>query len=473
MSRKHSLSVKVLYFIFFASALVVLAGEINTLGAMFLHVMSLLPALLLNKTVKTYSVKIFVGFTCLISTVSLFFFYLNSEQYFFGGHRPFDFHFYSALRVSLILGTFLFLIMIGENLLRSVNFRNGQRKRISTHIQNGHEFSISLSGYSRSPFNSTIIMSLIILSLPIKIWMFNNAVGLVGVAPPRLPFRLSGILYYCFNLIVPLLIAYLYLGSKRKFFLGSIILLYGLLIGILSTSKFVFLVCAAPVVILSLLDKRWIMFAISSVLVAVGLSFILFGRTLVHQVSDGTSFAEVGNGSLSLILGILTDIEFSSDMFFAFVGLVDRIEGFTGLHLSSSFDPISVGGHWGIFKAAIYQPWANLDPEAMHLEFLGYTLPAGFVGVSASVNSWMLMASNTHYYMLVPFAMYTLIILRLIETVSLNIGVKYALSQEKIIWFTWFLMLFFYLAMGHQTVMGALLLFTFIALIPKIVLSKG
>jgi len=465
--------VKVLYCIFFASPLIVLAGGINALGAMILHVMSLLPALLLNKKAKNYSVKIFIGFTCLISTMSLFFFYLNSEQYFFGSHRPFDFHFYSALRVSLILGSFLFLIMIGENLLRSINFGNGQKKGISTAIPNGHEFSINLSGSSRPLFNSTIIMSLIILSVPIKIWMFNNAVGLVGVPPPSLPFRLSGILYYCFNLIVPLLIAYLYLGTKRKFVLGSIILLYGLLIGILSTSKFVFLVCAAPVVIISLLDKRWILFAFSSVLVPVGISFILFGRAFVHQVSDGASFASVGNGSLPLILDILTNIEFSSDMLLNFIGLVDRIEGFTGLYLSSYFDPISVGGHWEIFKSAVYQPWANLDSDAMHLEFLGYTLPAGFVGVSASVNNFMLMASNTHYYMLVPFAMYTLIILCLIETVSFKIGAKYALSQVNITWFTWFLMLFFYLAIGHQTVMVALLLFTIIALIPKIVLSKG
>ena len=66
--------------------------------------------------------------------------------------------------------------------------------------------------------------------------------------------------------------------------------------------------------------------------------------------------------------------------------------------------------------------------DAMHIEYLGYTIPVGFYNVAASLNDWMMMATNRNIFMMLPFALYATTALILLEKSLWRASFKYRLA---------------------------------------------
>ena len=89
--------------------------------------------------------------------------------------------------------------------------------------------------------------------------MFQNGISIVGVEPPRLPFKLSGILHYFTKYVVPLTLGYLYYRSPRNLPTALLLLGYGLLLGLTSVSRSALVLVLLPVLGLAWIDRRkWI-----------------------------------------------------------------------------------------------------------------------------------------------------------------------------------------------------------------------
>jgi hypothetical protein len=148
-----------------------------------------------------------------------------------------------------------------------------------------------------------------------------------------------------------------------------------------------------------------------------------------------------------------------------------RIESFQGLYMASAFNADAVGGAFRIFLKAINGSWIDLGHDAIHIEFLGYTVPHGFYGVPASINAWMMMASNNNLIMIFPFVFYVASVILLLEKINLRLSCARGLTlpiRQAIIFFS---ILLFYTSPGGLEFLVLLIGLIIFALFPKYRLS--
>lgn len=82
-----------------------------------------------------------------------------------------------------------------------------------------------------------LCIALCIFSSALSAWMFERKIGITGLIPPRLPFHLSGILYYFRLYIITVIILFFYFKSKKSMAAAVAILTYAYIGGITSLSK--------------------------------------------------------------------------------------------------------------------------------------------------------------------------------------------------------------------------------------------
>lgn len=442
-----------IYFCAFAlifSIVLIIAEQWEAIGALWVVFVCLLPAMYLALLTSYLSIKILCAVTLITQIVTVPLFYLQSDRYAFGQHRPFGF---TALEVAPALATVgLFLVMV---VILVISSQNVIYKPIKF-----DELKCSLFPASNSKVKFikvkerqlhliAAILGLIAISLPIKFWMFSMGIGLVGVEPPSLPYRLSGIMTYLFGMIVPLTIGYFYLRTNRdSLLLVILILLYAVLVGLSSVSKSVILFIAAPIVGFAWIDRRWGIFAIAGLIAGLGVLIAESSRAIVYVQLDSSIGAETGLGTLRLLQDVLRKVEWTPENFLVYTGIVARIQGFEKLFLSSQFNAEMVGGPFRIFLKAVSGYLVPMDHDTLHIEFLGRTTLPGFYDAGTTIIDWMLMSSNNNILMLLPFAIYTAFTLVFLEKLLMIGFRKYRFQMQFIQTAMLFIVLWFYAATG-------------------------
>jgi len=421
------------------SIIVIFAGEWQAAGALWVVILCLLPVMWAALQTSYLSLKIFCATALITETITVPMFYLQADRYAFGEHRPFGFTVLEAVPVFLILGLFLWLVVYLVKLSEGVIGRPVQWT--DTRAPTASAGRAGDSARRQMPFFIGILL-LMAISLPVKFWMFDMGIGIVGTPPPGLPFRLSGILFYLFNYIVPMIIGYFYLNTKRNsLLLALLVLVYAILIGLTSSSKGVVLLTTAPIIAFAWLDRRWTILSLSGFIAGFGVIIASVSRQIVH-ISDGLmTWSYTNLGTIETLRETLLRLEMSANMLFIFSDITKRVESFQGLLLSSQFNPDAVGGVWKLLLKAINNSWADLGHDAIHMEYLGYTIPIGFYGVAASLNSWMLMAVNKNLWMVLPFVIYTALTLIILEKNLMRVAHKYRLPlpiAQAVLFFTTF-----------------------------------
>lgn len=416
-----------------------LAGEVQTAGALWVVIVCLLPPFMFALRTSYLSVKIFCATVFITQIITVPVFYLQRDRYAFSDHRPFDFTALEAMHVFLILGLFLLLLVYLTKLAEKafgapMKFSPSGVGRTIAEPLNRNIDTIAIAGATKrgsSKRNMVYIISIVLLVsalIPFNFWMFDMGIGITGAPPPLLPYRLSGILTYLQNYILPALIGYLYIKTKRNSFLLVVILsIYALLFGISTASKGAVLMITVPLIAFAWLDKRWGILAFAAVFAGFGVIMASLSREIIH-ISDEFvtgSFTELG--TLGTLAETLSRLEFSPEMFLVFVDIAGRVEGFQGLFLASQFNPAEVGGSWPLLLNAIWGGWGGLGHDAIHIEYLGYTIPVGFYGVVASVPGYMMLAVNSNIFMVLPFAAFAAITLVVLEKTFLRTAYKYRL----------------------------------------------
>ena len=452
------------------SMIMLFAGEWQAAGALWVVILCLLPAICVALRTSYLSLKMFCAITLITQVITVPMFYLQADRYAFSEHRPFGFTALDASPVFLIIGLFLWLVAYLVKLSEGVIGRSTQWTSTNAPTEaTRHAGVLALGSAKRQAPLIVGILLLMAISLPAKFWMFDMGIGIVGVDPPYLPFRLSGILTYLFGMVVPLTIAYLYLRTKRSsLLLVSLISVYALLIGLSSSSKSVVLFATAPIVAFAWLDRRWAIFTVSGIMAGFGVLIAATSRAIVHMSDGLTTGAFTDLGTIGTLLKTLLMLEWSPEMLLVFAGIAARIEGFQGLFLASQFNADAVGGAFEIFMHAINANWATLEHDALHLEFLGYIIPMGFYSAGASINSWMLMATNHNLFMVLPFAIYVASTLVILEKLLMRASHKYKLPLPLTQAVLFFVTLWFDTATGSQQFLTMFYVVVIFGLLPAL-----
>lgn len=431
---------------------------VGLLGVIFF---CLMPSVVLSFFCKSFSIKIFTVVILVSQFITLPIFYSFPDQYMYSFHRQFNFTLIEAFEILSKVGIFTFLLTLVFKIAEVLVLKSSYES--SEYISEDKEKRYSDSIYI------FFILSIISLAIPIKFWMFNNGVGLIGIEPPRLPFRLSGILFYTFNFLVPLGLSYLYIKTNRD--KPSIALIYGVFftfLGVASVSKAVALIGLGAIVAFALRDSRWIILSIGIffLLLAVGLADA--ARTFVYLKS--ASGGIIANNADGLIDTIVSTAElFNLNNLYLVIGeIANRVEGFQGLMLSYNFNPENVTSRWTFFIQSVNNSLAFIDHNLLHLEYLGVTISPDFYLVAASIPSIMLLATYSNWLMMLPFIILGVIVLIFIESQCFILSKKYRVTKTIHYAIIFFLTFVFYIAPGSNLIIFPLVCIFFLNIFPRI-----
>lgn len=422
------------------SAVMALFGEFDTMLAWWLAIALLLLPLLWAFKTPYVALKTICGISFITQSVTLPFFYLYRNDFAFQRVKPFCFTASEAFPMLAKVSLFLFSMLLFFKLIYPLSLFGGSpRKTTYTNLQVVGDknlipkYSVFDVSHNRKPRQfSLLIILLIALLTPINLWSFSQGIGLTGVAPPALPYRLSGILFYLTKYITPALINYFYFKTKRGWPLMSLVLAYACLLGLSSVSRGAVLFVMFPVLTLAWLDKRKIMFGVAFIGTIIGIEVATAARSYVYIVTANKSEADTSISIYKVIFNVFTDpgsafldLDFLPKLV---SGILGRIESFDNLVMAQYYDPNAVIGAWGFILRLIGLRGSDFDINAHMIQWQGNVLPEGFYNGGALLSNAVIVG-NAHLGWTVLSAMVTAVFLVLLEKSSDRIARKYALFE--------------------------------------------
>lgn len=387
--------------------------------------------------------------------------------------KQFNFSSYEYFQL-IIKDSFAFLlIIIAVMLIRMILPRSPYR------LQRAARAVLCLSIFPKAPKGYNVIpLLLMFLVVNYMIFRFANAnnIGITGIEPNQLPFRLAGIIYYYLKFVGPILLFYFIRNSKAKLL---VLLLSPLLIfvGVSTLSRSTVAMWAIPITFVAYRNCRSISFSVLvAIMVTIASIFAEAGRSLMF-VANGTSIGiDITVGMSEVAERAIERISFS-DILIAIASLVARLGGgqelilgsqtvfpdfdysmnlllqiFTGLSFGIDYDSLVMLTHGFLpLKGTV----AGIAYSGYMLAFMnsGYAAYMLFVLFSASVLSlndvlrskiwkltqnrkaadWMCFALNFLFFALFMVSWYwvSVLLILIFTTAKLSGDSKYALCHAK------------------------------------------
>jgi hypothetical protein len=333
----------------------------------------------------------FMGLAVISHAIAPPFFFLRREFYTYGGGfgavKDFRFGVDEFLRIYSEVLIFLAAMVLFAVVLRSlwprVSWDTGLRLTA---------LAPSLTPKARRRYGILLALFLILIAAPLSVFMYANRIGITGVEPTVLPYRLTGIFTYFRMFVVPMVIfAGLALGRRTRP-MTVLILLYMAVAGFSSASRYVVLSTAAPLVVFALLDRR-----IARFLVVASASAAMF--VLVTASRDYVYTRQMP--LVELVQTTVRGVDAAAFSPFALVGgVANRLWGPQDVVLASQYHTPS---RW----AAIVNYFSlRTVVENLTFEFYGLTFSgesAGF-GVGIGYVPWMIVLANGSLPVLIALA---------------------------------------------------------------------
>ena len=339
---------------------------------------------------------LFLAFALIAHAVAPPFFFMRREFYTYGGGfgAVKDFQFGVEELLRMYVGVLLFLAATVVFTLLIPRRTRAAAERTATP---GVDIGAGLPPRLRTLCGAGLALFLLAVALPASLFMYNARVGITGIEPPVLAYRMTGILTYFRMFLVPALILIGCGLSNRGVALSLVVLFYAFVAGFASASRFIAVASAAPLVVFAMMDRRMLRFAIS---VAAGAIFLL--------VTGSRNFVYVRR--MPLVELIATTVrESKAEDFSPFDlvgGIANRVWGPQDVVLASQYHvPSRIDAIRRFFSG---QPVV----EDIVQEFYGMKIPedAAF-GVGLGYIPWMIVLANGSIAVLLLLAAVTAVFL--------------------------------------------------------------
>ncbi len=465
MKRSHlQLAIAALFLLFGFSFYLFWLGEYVAVVAALFVIAVFLPVFFVATLVKSALLQILIGIACITQIISVPLFVISRDKYTTIGWnavKDFSFTVYEFIPIYSSLAFFLVAVVCCVGLLIKI-FGLPQLPS----IQGGTYSAPKLTKKRNTNYYLFVLIAVLFALTPLNLWMFSNGISLTGVEPPRLPFRLSGILHYLTTFVTPLVLAVLYAKTSRAYTPAIILMAYAFLLGASHISKSALLLVMLPVFYCAISDRKYVLLGISAFFTLTALQIINLLRGVVYVVVAGKSGADTVGG-LTMALDRLFEAgleDFSIANTFAM--LVGRIEGAQDMVLASKFNVDAIGGVVSAFQWFNFNPWNVFDADTYHLEWIGISLPEGFVAGGGGLLSKALLVTQSQPLYLALFALNIAAFILLGEWFARSISVKYAIPAYYYI-IGWLYIVFFYIGSGSMVFFGVLTFLMLIVVTPK------
>ena len=468
MDRSHLRIAGILFFLICAlSSYMIYSGEATAVAAWWLVIVMLFPIVILSMSCDSIVLRMFISVAFLTQFVSMPLFMANRELYtYYGGRavKGFTFTIHEILSIYFLIAIFLILVVgfskIFITLLpTSKIYINRNYKGNQYYLppqQNRHNRSMYL-----------ILMIIVILAiLPLNLWMFSNGVSLLGVRPPVLPFRLSGILHYLTKYIVPMTLAIIYSRTSRSYAPACILAAYAFVLGASQISRFSMIIMLFPVLLFAYMDRRKIIFGLNGIIALASFHIISLLRNVVYVITQGISGADSSEGLFAKILYVFKYQTENYSILSFFPDILHRVDGVQYIVLGYQFNPEAVGGTIAAIQRFLYQGWVPLDINAYHVAFLGTTLPEGFASVGGFLSTVLMMTnSKVHIIFLVSIMVAAFVAIG--EGIARNMSRKF-FSRPIYFIIGFIFTILFYTSMGTVPFWGMFAVLVVLCVTPRV-----
>jgi hypothetical protein len=365
---------------------------------------------LLVMAARTRSVvlTLFFGLTFVSHAIAPPFFFIKREYYHytggFGAVKNFQFGVGEFLR--MYVPVFVFVVAL---LLFSILFLKIARKmaKTSTPVVPARD----RGSFRRARYDFAIALFIILIAIPQTVLMYGMRQGITGIVSEPLPYRLTGLLYYSRMFLYPLLLFIAYASSRRYLATGMLILFYATVAGMSASSRYVLLATAAPMLVLTIMDRRRLRLLVS-------LGIVLVSFVLVTRTRDFVYLPEGQPAFTTLVVNSITGGERTTRFSIpdTIGGLANRLWGPQDVVLAYQYDIQGrLGAIWRYFTS---QP---VVPDLAY-EFYGMTFAYGSgMGVGIGIIPWMIVLSRRSVILLILLAAVVALMLILADRLVLAI----------------------------------------------------
>lgn len=228
---------------------------------------------------------LFAIFFFITNGLSPAFFFLQRDIYAYSGWGAvgdFDFNVAAYLRIAVIPFEIMAAITVVCALTTKAALSIAPVPRPSHGPLRVPQVFRSMSTQSRSA-SLLLALFVVVVAIPLSLFMLSKGIGIVGVENrTRLPFRLSGILYYTRYFLVPLVLFYLYARSTRPMFLTPVVLTYAAVAGLTSVSRSLLILSAISLPAYAFLDRKYLRLTISVATILMLYAIVTAARVFVY-----------------------------------------------------------------------------------------------------------------------------------------------------------------------------------------------
>ena len=316
-------------------------------------------------------------------------FIVNKEMYSYDGWnavKNFDFHTISFLNIYAYSFSSILLLIGFVWVFEKYIFRNlhANSKTNKIEIKSNILSPIKTKKKENKFIWTSLFFILLICTAVIAIFMYVNKIGILGIEPERLPFKMVGILFYLRGYILPISLLVVYNKTSKSKLIIILMIILAIIMGALSASRGITFIYMFPVLVGVLIEK------ISFQRVSFVIALIILGYVITTMFRDVIySNTEESLSLFDLILILLSSSsEFQSDkgIFVSLLNVIgtisNRLYGAQDMVLAYQYvltDPWTSFGNFLLTESI-----TDLAKELYGLEFLpgqGYGVGMGLVGI--------------------------------------------------------------------------------------------
>ena len=399
----------------------------------------------------------------------LYFYWVTKEGDWVTTVLRLDVSFQNSVFSISILFLYLFLIVIVSLVFESItNYGKSSLnfstiKHVPIHVNNYLNISIVK--------NDLLIIILIIASSLMRFYMFYAGIGIPGIAPPELPFRLTGILYTLNNIMIPAILSYYFVSSKKTLLLYFMYCLFILIYSALSLSKISLVITGFTIIFFAFRHERWLLGLFSSLIALISFILINLGRTnyIIYMENKFQPYLLPSREPFQYSL--VTDTFLNNDYNFwsilsSYLGqLLDaslgRLSNFISLLQSSRYDMRNVDGLNPIdvaTKVFLHPFQSTINVDQHHMEWQGYTLSAGQYHGGQLFSDSVFFNRFELIPMLVLFSLTTFIFLYIVDYFLAKFKNKFNISYKSQSLLSYAFILLFVVDRGSSILLYSLIL---------------
>ena len=256
-----------------------------------------------------------------------------------------------------------------------------------------------------------LLVTLVALFASINWWMYDHGIGLTGINPPRLPFHLSGTLYYSARFVFPVILTYLFTRFRPSSADLYLVIAYACFASLTSVSRTVLVLLFLPIFVIGFVEKRYLFSTIAGLIVGIMYPVIEFARNVVYLIQDGMSTRNLEFSLPAVILNSASEYRFGGFMAGP-LALVARVGGGQDVALAAQYFNELEGPFRAFLRLYVFDFW-DMAREAQTRMFAWAPDTLGWATGDGGFFAHLLLVSSGSWVVLLLVAVYAGLMLAL------------------------------------------------------------